>query len=70
MAGAALSVAVGYRSCYHRNPLERLGVLRDQELSEVGMNKPVGRKLRCAIYTRKSFEEALEQEFNSLHAQG
>ena len=34
------------------------------------MNKPVGRKLRCAIYTRKSFEEALEQEFNSLHAQG
>ena len=34
------------------------------------MNKPVGRKLRCAIYTRKSSEEGLEQEFNSLHAQG
>src|SRR5436853_2058233 len=25
---------------------------------------------RCAIYTRKSSEEGLEQEFNSLHAQG
>lgn len=30
------------------------------------MAKP---KLRCAIYTRKSSEEGLEQEFNSLHAQ-
>ena len=27
------------------------------------------RSLRCAIYTRKSSEEGLEQEFNSLHAQ-
>ncbi len=26
-------------------------------------------KLRCAIYTRKSSEEGLEQGFNSLHAQ-
>lgn len=26
-------------------------------------------KLRCAIYTRKSSEEGLEQSFNSLHAQ-
>jgi len=25
--------------------------------------------LRCAIYTRKSSEEGLEQDFNSLHAQ-
>jgi len=38
------------------------------------MTKPpekskVVRKLRCAIYTRKSSEEGLEQEFNSLHAQ-
>ncbi len=24
---------------------------------------------RCAIYTRKSSEEGLEQDFNSLHAQ-
>lgn len=38
------------------------------------MTKPpekskVVRKLRCAVYTRKSSEEGLEQEFNSLHAQ-
>jgi hypothetical protein len=25
--------------------------------------------IRCAIYTRKSSDEGLEQEFNSLHAQ-
>lgn len=30
------------------------------------MSRP---KLRCAIYTRKSSEEGLEQDFNSLHAQ-
>ena len=33
------------------------------------MTKPVAKKLRCAVYTRKSSEEGLEQEFNSLHAQ-
>jgi DNA invertase Pin-like site-specific DNA recombinase len=33
-------------------------------------NRPNGqRKLRCAIYTRKSNEEGLEQDFNSLDAQ-
>jgi site-specific DNA recombinase len=26
------------------------------------------KRLRCAIYTRKSSDEGLEQEFNSLHA--
>ena len=30
---------------------------------------PVKRVLRCAIYTRKSTEEGLQQEFNSLDAQ-
>jgi site-specific DNA recombinase len=33
------------------------------------MNKPIVRKLRCAVYTRKSTEEGLEIEFNSLDAQ-
>jgi len=28
------------------------------------------KRIRCAIYTRKSSEEGLEQAFNSLHAQG
>ena len=32
------------------------------------MNEPRSH-LRCAIYTRKSTEEGLEQEFNSLDAQ-
>lgn len=27
------------------------------------------KKIRCAIYTLKSSEDGLEQEFNSLHAQ-
>src|SRR5689334_22682371 len=31
------------------------------------MPEPAG--MRCAIYTRKSTEEGLEQEFNSLQAQ-
>src|SRR3981189_3600416 len=29
----------------------------------------VARKLRCAVYTRKSTEEGLDMEFNSLDAQ-
>ncbi|NOX41258.1 MAG: recombinase family protein, partial [Alphaproteobacteria bacterium] len=33
------------------------------------MSQEIKRKLRCAVYTRKSSEEGLEQEFNSLHAQ-
>jgi site-specific DNA recombinase len=33
------------------------------------VTKPVVRKLRCAVYTRKSTEEGLEMEFNSLDAQ-
>jgi hypothetical protein len=33
------------------------------------MSPRPARKLRCAVYTRKSSEEGLEQEFNSLHAQ-
>src|SRR3954465_8502432 len=28
-----------------------------------------GKRLRCAVYTRKSSEEGLEQNFNSLDAQ-
>lgn len=33
------------------------------------MSKPPSRRLRCAIYTRKSSEEGPEQEFNSFDAQ-
>jgi DNA invertase Pin-like site-specific DNA recombinase len=30
---------------------------------------PLQKRIRCAVYTRKSTEEGLEQEFNSLDAQ-
>src|ERR1700693_4144758 len=33
------------------------------------MERPKNPVRRCAIYTRKSSEEGLEQDFNSLHAQ-
>src|SRR5438309_152444 len=33
------------------------------------MERGKSQPLRCAIYTRKSSEEGLEQDFNSLHAQ-
>src|SRR3974390_2623932 len=32
-------------------------------------SSPARAKVRCAVYTRKSSEEGLEQEFNSLDAQ-
>jgi site-specific DNA recombinase len=39
-------------------------------MAELRQNHPLPRpRLRCAIYTRKSSEEGLEQEFNSLDAQ-
>src|SRR5580658_5513565 len=31
--------------------------------------RPIRHTVRCAVYTRKSTEEGLDQEFNSLHAQ-
>jgi site-specific DNA recombinase len=40
----------------------------ERERSKHVVGKTVTR-LRCAIYTRKSTEHGLEQEFNSLHAQ-
>ena len=33
------------------------------------MRKPRAQRVRCAIYTRKSSEEGLDQDFNSLDAQ-
>ena len=33
------------------------------------MARSDGTPKRCAIYTRKSYEEGLDQNFNSLHAQ-
>src|SRR4051794_25559234 len=47
--------------------MEWLDLLRPQEPGSC--MKTAVRKLRCAVYTRKSSEEGLEQEFNSLDAQ-
>jgi DNA invertase Pin-like site-specific DNA recombinase len=33
------------------------------------MNQPIKRRMRCAVYTRKSSEEGLDQEYNSIDAQ-
>src|SRR6267378_5981977 len=63
LSRAALSLDV--RGCPpgHRRPLVRSAVLRG-----TGMTAKVPIR-RCAVYTRKSSEEGLEQDFNSLHAQ-
>src|SRR4051794_3066319 len=63
-----LQIALGSGARDHRHPLERVAVLRPEEPGRV-MTKAVVRKLRCAVYTRKSTEEGLEMEFNSLDAQ-
>src|ERR1043165_7933502 len=64
-----LWIAIGHRPPDHRNALERLGLFRPEEPQGCRMKKPVVRKLRCAVYTRKSSEEGLDQHFNSLDAQ-
>lgn len=42
------------------------GYVQPSDQARLGMSK---QQLRCAIYTRKSSEEGLDQEFNSLDAQ-
>src|SRR5690606_25242427 len=58
--GEGLSFAHSHRRADHRRPLVRTEVLRTMSGKT---------RLRCAIYTRKSTEEGLDQEFNSLDAQ-
>src|SRR5690606_9616789 len=56
-------------------PLERAPLLRPDEGSQAVKRPPTrqneadAKKVRCAIYTRKSTEEGLQQEFNTLDAQ-
>src|SRR5262245_60669146 len=69
VAGAPLQIPLRHCAGYHRHALEWLGVLRTQEPAEAVMKKPVNCKLCCAVYSRKSNEEGLNQEFNSLDAQ-
>jgi len=44
-------------------------MVRRKNRSDGLLGKTSRRRLRCAIYTRKSSDEGLEQSFNSLHAQ-
>jgi hypothetical protein len=67
VAGAAVQVALGDRPRDHGDALEWADLLWP-EIAEARMTE-VKIKRRCAIYTRKSSEDGLEQEFNSLHAQ-
>src|SRR4051794_36061897 len=59
----ALPIAVRSRPPDHRDALVRSALLWAEEMT----GKTAVR--RCAVYTRKSSEEGLEQDFNSLHAQ-
>ena len=59
-----ISEPVERRSNHHRHQLERTPLLRHARV-EVNERK----FLRCAVYTRKSSEHGLEQDFNSLDAQ-
>ena len=61
LPGDPLSEPVGGGERHHRHPLERAAVLRPAPVGPV--------KQRCALYTRKSSEEGLDQQFNSLDAQ-
>ena len=83
--GKPVSLALSDRPDHDRHPLERAGVLRREDRAAPTPRKPATqsppaggrpmrerariRTLRCAIYTRKSSEEGLEQDFNSLQAQ-
>src|SRR5208337_4881801 len=70
---SAASVTVRSRKSRARSP-ELNGRVRCSSASSArkrraAMERAKPRTRRCAIYTRKSSEEGLEQDFNSLHAQ-
>ena len=60
-----MAFAVCDRQTHHRNNLVGPALLWIDQSAKCSRMK----KIRCAIYTRKSSEEGLEQEFNSLDAQ-
>src|ERR1700716_2297547 len=67
-----LSQPVEDRARHHGDPLERTPVLRParQAIEGSAIMKTGGSKqVRCAIYTRVSTDQGLEQDFNSLDAQ-
>src|SRR5262249_10736839 len=74
LPGNALFLPVRRGQDHHRLALQRLSLLPPAAERSGLMNAPGNRlaaakTVRCAIYTRKSTEEGLDQEFNSLDAQ-
>src|SRR5450759_3663816 len=63
-----------FEGCFrdHRHPLERTEVLRPSHQA-IERNRPMtavsNKPVRCAIYTRVSTDQGLDQDFNSLDAQ-
>src|SRR4051794_27692406 len=67
VSGEAVPVVESDCAARHGNTLERVSLLRPPEGTlQMSASSPV---VRCAIYTRKSTEEGLEQAFNTLQAQ-
>ena len=80
VGGSALPVAFCHRARHYSHTLEWMGFLRFEVRAERAVSRrsvpgmtatgptPV-LKRRCAVYTRKSTEEGLDREFNTLDAQ-
>src|SRR5215467_2871819 len=66
-----LSQPVEDRLRDHRHPLEWAKILRPpgQATERIPAMKRIAKPVRCAIYTRVSTDQGLEQDFNSLDAQ-
>src|SRR5262249_10439842 len=66
-----LSQLVEGRLRDHRHPLEWAKILRParQTTETILAMKRIAKPVRCAIYTRVSTDQGLEQDFNSLDAQ-
>src|SRR5262249_50969857 len=66
-----LSEPVQDCACDHRHPLERTQILWPPGQAVEGRSPPMkpAKPVRCAIYTRVSTDQGLEQDFNSLDAQ-
>src|SRR3954466_10515659 len=75
--GPQIQVALGHRARHHRHALERLSLFwpsrsaECQPMTSTNGGSVIGmpRRMRGAGYTRKSSEEGLDMEFNSLDAQ-
>src|SRR3954454_10157614 len=72
-----IQIALGHRPRHHRHALERLPLFWPSRRAEAkpmtntngGSVIAMPRRMRCAVYTRKSSEEGLDMKFNSLDAQ-